>query len=80
MKEVGSIGEDAGNGDEGDDEDWVRNSSCSSLKVMLTGCEGTESWSENGDMYEVAEVSQKHSLVFFKLFIFPSFTSFANLL
>ena len=43
-------GEDAGDSDEGDDEDWVRDAGSTPLKVMLTSCDGAEGWTKDWDV------------------------------
>ena len=52
--EVGFGGEDAGDGDKSNDEDWVRYSCCPPLEVMLTSCEGAEGGSGDWDVDEAA--------------------------
>ena len=48
--EVGFGGEDTGDGDEGEDEDRVRYSCSSPLKVMLTGSDGAKSGAKDRDV------------------------------
>ena len=48
--EVRFRGEDAGDSDEGDDEDRVRYSCGSPLEVVLTGSDGAKGWTKNRDM------------------------------
>ena len=50
--EVGFGREDAGDGDEGDDDDGVRNAGSSPLEIMLTIGNGTEGWTEDWDVYQ----------------------------
>ena len=49
---IGFRGEDAGDGDESDDENWVRYSCSSPLEVMLTGSDGAKSGAEDRDVYQ----------------------------
>ena len=53
--EVGFWGEDAGDGDEGDDENGVRDTGGSPLEVMLTSCYGAEGGAKDWDMYETSQ-------------------------
>ena len=48
---VGFGREDTGDGDEGDDEDGVRNAGSSPLEIMLTSGDGVEGWVKDWDMY-----------------------------
>ena len=48
-------GEDAGDSDEGDDEDWVGDSSSAPLKVMLTSCDGVESGTKDWDVDKTSQ-------------------------
>ena len=50
--EVGFRREDAGDGDEGDDDDGVRNAGSSPLEIMLTSGNGTEGGTEDWDVYQ----------------------------
>ena len=50
--EVRFGGEDAGDGDESDDENWVRYSCSSPLEVVLTGSNGAKSGTEDRDVYK----------------------------
>ena len=49
---VGFWGKDTRNGNEGDDENGVRYSSGSPLKVMLTGSDAAKGGAEDGDVNE----------------------------
>ena len=45
-------GEDTGDGDEGEDENWVRYSCSSPLEVVLTSSDRAKSGTEDRDVYE----------------------------
>ena len=49
---VGFRGEDARDGDKGDDEDGVRDAGGSPLEVMLTSCYGAEGGAKDWDVYK----------------------------
>ena len=49
---VGFRGEDARDGDKGNDEDGVGNAGCSPLEVMLTSCYRAEGGAEDRDVNE----------------------------
>ena len=53
--EVGFRGEDARDGDKGDDEDGVRDAGGSPLEVMLTSCYGAEGRTEYWDVDETSQ-------------------------
>ena len=53
--EVRFGGEDTGDSDEGDDEDWVGDAGSAPLKVMLTSCDRAEGWTKDGDMDETSQ-------------------------
>ena len=53
--EVGFRREDARDGDEGDDEDGMRDACSSPLEVMLTSCYGAEGWAKDWDMDETSQ-------------------------
>ena len=48
-------GEDAGDSDEGDDEDWVGDAGSVPLKVMLTSCNRAEGWTKDWDVDETSQ-------------------------
>ena len=52
--EVGFGSKDTRDGDEGDDEDWVRYSCCPPLEIVFTSCKGAEGGSGYWDVYETA--------------------------
>ena len=52
---VGFRGEDARDGDKGDDEDGMRDACSSPLKVMLTSCYGAEGGAKDWDMNETSQ-------------------------
>ena len=45
-------GKDTGDGDEGENEDWVRYSCSSPLEVVLTGSDGAKSRAKDRDVNE----------------------------
>ena len=53
--EIRFRGEDAGDSDEGDDEDWMGDAGCAPLKVMLTSCDRVEGWSEDWDVNKTSQ-------------------------
>ena len=52
--EVGFGGEDARDGDEGDDEDGMRDACGSPLEVVLTSCYGAEGGAKDWDVYKTS--------------------------
>ena len=53
--EVGFGGEDARDGDEGDDENGVRDACSSPLEVVLTSCYGAEGGAKDWDVDETSQ-------------------------
>ena len=52
---MGFWGKDTRDGDEGDDEDWVRDAGSAPLEMMLISCDGAEGWAKDWDVDKTSQ-------------------------